>query len=851
MPSAKACSKCGAELPSHIQEGLCPKCSFLQAVFQAPPPAAEMSPSGEVREESITRQALGRPLPERQAFIETACAGDGSLLQRVVALLRAKEAKAATKGTAVDVDALRERVKAALTPEMVSPIGEPTSCSSSFGLAPEFTADERPGTVIGRYRLLEKIGEGGFGSVYVAEQRDPVKRRVALKIIKLGMDTRQVVARFEAERQALALMDHPNIAKVFDGGSTEQGRPYFVMELVKGVPITQYCDENNLSTEKRLELFTQTCQAIQHAHQKGVIHRDIKPSNILVTLHDAHGEAVPKVIDFGIAKATQAGLTDKTVYTNFRQFIGTPAYVSPEQAEMGGLDVDTRSDIYSLGVLLYELLVGKTPFDTKELLKAGLDAMRKAIREQEPARPSTRLIGMPQEEQTTTARQRGAETTRLISLLRGDLDWVVMKCLEKDRTLRYDTANALATDVERFLKSEPVVARPPNAGYRFQRLVRRNKLAFAAGGAVAASLVLGFGLSTWLFFKEKKARNNETKLRSRAEESEKTAKREASLAERARLAEREAAQRAIAFSERLQLKRVEEATAVGDTSTALTLLARILRDRPENRVAAERLLSALAFGPIAVARAGSMRHQYSWITTARFSPDGLRALTGSGDGNVRIWDTTSGHLLLDLTNRVDTPWAEFSPDGSRIATGSQDKCVRIWDASTGRLLAEPIRHPDRIYFIAFSPDGSLLASASLEGAAHVWNAFTGASVAGPFLHKGPVWSAVFDPQGERIITASADHTACVWNPRTGEKVGPTVTHSGEVMHACFSHDGRRIATASDDGTACVWDASTGEPVTPSLGHGQRVWFVEFSPNDRLLVTASRDGTARMWNTASG
>ena len=363
---------------------------------------------------------------------------------------------------------------------------------------------EKAGDRIGNYKLLQKIGEGGCGLVYMAQQEEPVRRQVALKIIKLGMDTKNVIGRFEVERQALALMDHPNIAKVFDAGATETGRPFFVMELVRGTRITDYCDANSLSTRQRLDLFVEVCHAIQHAHQKGLIHRDIKPSNILVTLRD--GVPVPKVIDFGIAKATSDQLlTDKTVFTDFRQFIGTPAYMSPEQAEMSELGVDTRSDIYSLGILLYELLTGKTPFETKRLVGAGLDEIRRIIGEEEPLRPSTRLDTLGKEEQTTVAKARRAEAPKLVGLIRGDLDWIVMKTLEKDRTRRYETANGLAMDIQRHLSNEPVVARPPSRLYRLQKVVRRNKLVFAAAAGIAAALLIGLGISTWLLFKEREA----------------------------------------------------------------------------------------------------------------------------------------------------------------------------------------------------------------------------------------------------------------------------------------------------------------------------------------------------------
>jgi eukaryotic-like serine/threonine-protein kinase len=383
---------------------------------------------------------------------------------------------------------------------------------------------EATGGRIGRYKLLEKIGEGGFGVVYMAEQVEPVHRQVALKIIKAGMDTRQVIARFEAERQALALMDHPNIARVLDGGTTQTGRPYFVMDLVRGIPITDYCDQCEISTTERLVLFVKVCHAVQHAHQKGIIHRDLKPSNVLATLHD--GEPVPKVIDFGVAKALSQRLTEKTLYTGFGEMIGTPAYMSPEQAEISGLDVDTRSDIYSLGVLLYELLTGVTPFDKETMAKAGLDEIRRLIRETPPPKPSTRLrrLGL---KAAGIAQNRRTDLKALRRLVRGDLDWVVMKCLEKDRARRYETANSLALDVQHYLNNEPVLARPPSRIYRFRKLVRRNKLLFAAIGFVGLALLLGLGVSTWLWRKERAARRVQTQLRQQALAQERKALTEA------------------------------------------------------------------------------------------------------------------------------------------------------------------------------------------------------------------------------------------------------------------------------------------------------------------------------------
>ena len=447
-----------------------------------------MSTEYRKNEEAIFNAAIEiKSNAERAAFVKSACGDDTALLARVEALLKVHFE---------DESFLK------------SP---PGGMDGTLDAGP---LTEGPGTSIGRYKLLQLIGEGGFGVVYMAEQQEPIRRKVALKIIKLGMDTKQVIARFEAERQALAIMDHPNIAKVFDAGATDTGRPYFVMELVKGIPITEYCDKNNLDTRQRLELFIDVCKAVQHAHQKGIIHRDIKPSNVMITLHD--GKPVPKIIDFGIAKATQHRLTEKTLFTEYRQFIGTPEYMSPEQAEMGGLDIDTRSDIYSLGVLLYELLTGTTPFEAEKLRSAAYDEIRRIIREDEPPRPSTRLSTLG-EALTDIAKHRDVQPGELCRIVRGDLDWVVMKTLEKDRTRRYETANELAMDVERHLGDEPVSAGPPSVRYRLHKFVRRHRTAVASGSLIAVAIVAGLVVSTVMYFRAEQARGREAAARAEAE----------------------------------------------------------------------------------------------------------------------------------------------------------------------------------------------------------------------------------------------------------------------------------------------------------------------------------------------
>ncbi len=501
-----------------VKKGLCvrPADFALHYKDNVPAPGELVMTDPKLDEEAIFNMARKIDSPEaRQSYLQHVCSGDAAILSRVEALLRVHEQDAS--------------FLAFPAAGPVATIDEPLS--------------ERPGTVIGPYKLLSQIGAGGFGIVFMAEQHQPIRRRVALKVLKPGMDTRQVVARFEAERQALALMDHPNIAKIFDAGTTGEkdeggrmkdekeadgrsdssfrlhrssfggGRPYFVMELVRGIPITEFCDQNHLPVRQRLELFVNVCKAVQHAHQKGIIHRDLKPTNIMVTLHD--GVPVPKVIDFGIAKAMGQQLTDKSLFTNFAQMIGTPMYMSPEQAQMSGLDVDTRTDIYSLGVLLYELMTGATPLDSERLRTAGYDEIRRLIREEDPARPSTRMSTLD-EAVTMASANRKSDPKRLSQLFRGELDWIVLKALEKDRNRRYETASALAADVQRYLKNEPVQACPPSRWYRFRKLVVRNKQMFVAASAAVLMVLLALVTLTVsnVLIRQEQARTEDEKDRA-------------------------------------------------------------------------------------------------------------------------------------------------------------------------------------------------------------------------------------------------------------------------------------------------------------------------------------------------
>ena len=758
--------------------------------------------------------------------------------------------------------------------------------------ATAFLAKKRA-VVIGRYKLLKELGKGGFGIVWQAEQTEPIRREVALKIIKPGMDSREIIARFEAERQALALMDHPNIAAVLDAGTTDGGRPYFVMELVKGAPITEYCDAHKLGIRERLELFIPVCQAVQHAHQKAILHRDLKPSNILVT--EVDGKPAPKVIDFGIAKALgttrEEMLQASLALTREGMVVGTPQYMSPEQA--GSVpDVDTRSDVYTLGVILHELLTGQTPLSREELRQAAFDEMLRLIREGEIKRPSSRLAPIT-EAVNLLAQERNTEPKKLGHALRGDLDWILLKTLEKDRTRRYETANAFAQDLRSHLQNEPVSAGPPSAGYRLGKLVRRNRSAFAAAAAILLLLAAGITISTWEAVRATHAESlANTRLQEVAAQKKRAdAKRQEAEDQRSRAelsAKAEAIQRHVAEDE---TRKAEAAAAQARENLsqsdflqalrsidedrdddALAQLARSLSLNPSNDAALCRLTTLLIYDGFALP-ISSMNHDGS-VLSAEFSPDGKRIVTASEGGEARVWDAQTGQSLTKPLQHPGAVYsARFSPDGKRIVTVSGDEppyvgsgfidtTVRVWDAQTGKPLTKPLKADGSVLSAQFSPDGKRIVTGSRGGEARVWDAQSGKPLTKPLKQDGlsaeqegklsiEFSSAQFSPDGKRIVTAADNEEAGVWDAQTGKPLTKPLKDEDKVTSAQVSPDGKRIVTASENGEARVWDAQTGQPLTKPLKDEDKVTSAQFSPDGKRIVTASENGEARVWDAQTG
>jgi serine/threonine protein kinase/WD40 repeat protein len=810
--------------------------------------------------------ALASPA-EREAYLNEACAGDAATRGRVEALLHAHD----RAGHVLDRPVAFNAEGTVDLPAQADP-------ERTLDHAP---AGEQPGAVIaGRYVLMEQIGEGGMGWVWAARQTEPVKRKVALKLIKAGMDSRAVLARFESERQALALMDHPNIAKVFDGGLTGDRRPFFVMELVNGLPLTRFCDEARLTPRQRLELFVPVCHAVQHAHQKGIVHRDLKPSNILVTLYD--GRPVPKVIDFGVAKATGGQLSDETAATQFGAVIGTPEYMAPEQAGFSALDIDTRADIYSLGVILYELLTGLRPFDAKRLRRAALDEVIRIIREEEPSRPSMRLS--TDESLPSLAAVRQTEPKKLTALMRGELDWVVMKCLEKGRERRYETASGLARDIERFLADEPVEARPPSSGYRLRKFARRNRGPLAAAAIVFLALfagIVGTSLGLVRAVDEGKradaARITAEANETRAKESEATVSAKAIEANAAKdnyrhmlyAANLGRAQDALRQHRVTRLDELLEEMKPASGESDLRGFEWHYLSNLIHGVVRESILHPDP-GPVGPGACACLSSDGRWAAALKDSnasnePGFTPTLSGyRADTLLRVWDTATGQVVFQKEERRAVNWRELSlsDDGHCIAWGSE-KTVTVYDSATGAVRSTiSLEHP--LQGIEVDARGQRLLTLTApfphgKSVTQVWDLNTSKVLFKVPRSEKELWiqNIVLSPNGkylafathERISppgTPPPDIDVTVWDVTTGERRCTLPRRVHDLPDRCFSPDSGTLATTHDR-TVTLWDAATGQEKQRLPDLADTVKAVAFTPNGQLLAAGDTSGTVTVFD----
>lgn len=744
---------------------------------------------------------------ERSEFIARECAGDAVLQRAVVDLIEAYDADESF--LEVPIDCL---------------LGD----TEDAGLAATIDMlriSEQPGSRIGSYNLIEQIGVGGFGVVYMAEQTEPVRRQVALKIIKAGMDTREVIARFEAERQALAMMDHPSIAKVLDGGTTESGRPYFVMDLVHGTPITKFCREANLSTRQRLELFVELCRAVQHAHQKGIIHRDLKPSNVLVMMDG--NKPLPKVIDFGVSKALHSPLSENTLFTTYGQMVGTPLYMSPEQAQLSTQDVDVRSDVYALGVLLYELLTGSTPFEKDTLNKLGLDELRRLIREVDPPSPSTRVSTYKFEQFSPLTGNHQIDARKFSQSLKGELDWIVMKSLEKDRNRRYESASALAQDVERYLSNEPVLACPPSWSYQLKKFAARHGSLLAAVSFVLIAMVVSAGFSLWYAIDADKARQLADERLGVAD------------------AERTKAERANARSRTLlyvaDMKLASDAIRDNDLPRSVELLSRHIPSdgEPDQRGFEWHFFHKQSMQSPVV----SLEHD-DWVNDMELSPSGKWLAVGTKAGRVQVYDSETWNRKWTFNAGSESVGGlGWSPDGGRLAAACSDGNLRIWNVSSDADPQTIDAHVDGANDVVFAPDGQSLYSCGEDNLAKHWELGTSALKDDFKVHQRAVGCIALSSDGEKLATASSDYTYAIWDAETAKLLYQSKDQGARIVSVAFAADGR-VAAGDIEGHVSLFDPHSGEEwVLPRQLDG--IEALTFLNQDNWLATADRGGAVQL------